>query len=97
KEAGASHSPKTWDEARKVFAPLKKKGKHYGQTLGHTFGDAPTFTYPMLWAFGGAETDKTGKKVVINSKGAIESVKFMQVFWKEGGDEGGLAWGDSKK
>ena len=59
KEAGASEFPKTWDEARKLFAALKKKGKPYGQTLGHTFGDAPTFTYPMLWAFGGAETDKT--------------------------------------
>ena len=62
---------------------------------GHTFGDAPTFTYPMLWAFGGAETDQTGKKVVINSKGAIDSVKFMQAFWKECCDEGGLAWDDT--
>ncbi len=95
KEAGASQFPKTWDEARKVFAPLKKKGKPYGQTLGHTFGDAPTFTYTMLWAFGGAETDKTGKKVTINSKGTVESVKFMQAFWKECCDEGGLAWDDT--
>ena len=87
--------PKTWDEARKVFAALKKKGKPYGQTLGHTFGDAPTFTYTMLWAFGGAETDPTGKKVVLNSKGAVESVKFMQAFWKECCDEGGLAWDDT--
>src|SRR5258705_517116 len=81
KEVGANEPPKTWEEARKIFSALKKKGKPYGQTLGHTFGDAPTFTYPMLWAFGGAETDQTGKKVVINGKGAIESVKFMQAFW----------------
>ena len=80
---------------RKLFAGLKKKGKPYGQTLGHTFGDAPTFTYPMLWAFGGAETDQSGKKVVINGKGAIDSVKFMQAFWKECCDEGGLAWDDT--
>jgi multiple sugar transport system substrate-binding protein len=95
KEAGASEFPKTWDDAHKLFPALKKKGKPYGQTLGHTFGDAPTFTYPMLWAFGGAETDKTGKKVVLNSKGAVESVKFMQAFWKETCDEGGLAWDDT--
>jgi multiple sugar transport system substrate-binding protein len=95
KEAGASAYPKTWDETRKLFAVLKKKGKPYGQTLGHTFGDAPTFSYPMLWAFGGAETDPSGKKVVINSKGAVESVKFMQAFWKECCDEGGLAWDDT--
>jgi len=95
KEVGANEYPKTWEDARKVFSALKKKGKPYGQTLGHTFGDAPTFTYPMLWAFGGAETDKDGKKVVINSKGAVESVKFMQAFWKECCDEGGLAWDDT--
>jgi len=95
REAGAHEYPKTWDEARKLFAQLKQKGKPYGQTLGHTFGDAPTFCYPMLWCFGGAETDKTGKKVVLNGKGAIESVKFMQAFWKECCDEGGLAWDDT--
>ena len=61
--------PKTWDETRKLFAGLKKKGKPYGQTLGHTFGDAPTFTYTMLWAFGGAETDQSGKKVVAQQQG----------------------------
>jgi multiple sugar transport system substrate-binding protein len=95
KEAGASQYPKTWDEARKLFATLKKKGKPYGQTLGHTFGDAPTFTYPMTWAFGAAEVDKSGKKVVLNGKNAVEAVKFMQAFWKECCDEGGLAWDDT--
>jgi multiple sugar transport system substrate-binding protein len=94
-EAGAGEFPKTWDEARRLFAQLKSKGKPYGQTLGHTFGDAPTFCYPMLWCFGGAETDKTGKKVILNGKGAVESVKFMQAFWKECCDEGGLAWDDT--
>jgi len=95
KDVGATVYPKTWDEARKVFAALKKKGRPYGQTLGHTFGDAPTFAYPLLWNFGGAETDASGKKVVINSKGTVESVKFMQAFWKEACDEGGLAWDDT--
>jgi multiple sugar transport system substrate-binding protein len=95
KEAGASAYPKTWDEARKLFAGLKKKGKPYGQTLGHTFGDAPVFTYTMTWAFGGAEVDQSGKKVVLNSKGTVDAVKFMQAFWKECCDEGGLAWDDT--
>ncbi len=95
KEAGATQYPKTWDEARKLFAVMKQKGKPYGQTLGHTFGDAPVFTYTMLWAFGGAETDKSGKRVVLNGKGAVDSVKFMQAFWRECCDEGGLAWDDT--
>jgi multiple sugar transport system substrate-binding protein len=95
KEVGLEGFPKTWDELRKAAGALKKKGKPYGQTLGHTFGDAPTWAYPLLWSFGGAETDQAGKKVVINSKGALDSVKFMQALWKEGCDEGGLAWDDT--
>ncbi|MBI3825915.1 MAG: extracellular solute-binding protein [Candidatus Rokubacteria bacterium] len=94
-EAGFASYPKTWDDARRLFATLKRRGKPYGQTLGHTFGDAPSFTYPMLWAFGGAETDRSGRNVILNSTQAIESVKFMQAFWKECCDEGGLAWDDT--
>ncbi len=95
REAGFNEFPKTWDELRKAATALKKKGKPYGQTLGHTFGDAPTWSYPLLWSFGGAETDASGKKVAINSKGALESVKYMVALWKEGCDEGGLAWDDT--
>jgi multiple sugar transport system substrate-binding protein len=96
KEVGADQFPKTWDETRKVFTELKKKGKPYGQTLGHTFGDAPTFTYPLLWSYGGAETDPSGKRVVISTEGATDSsVRFMQSFWKDACDEGGLAWDDT--
>jgi multiple sugar transport system substrate-binding protein len=95
KDVGFDTFPKTWDELRKATAALKKKGRPYGQTLGHTFGDAPTWSYPLMWSFGGAETDKSGKKVVINSKETIDSVKFMQALWKEGCDEGGLAWDDT--
>ncbi len=94
-EVGASEFPRTWDGLRRVAAALKKKGRPYGQTLGHTFGDAPTFTYPLLWSHGGAETDTSGKKVVLDSTGTVESARFMQAFWKEGCDQGGLAWDDT--
>jgi len=95
REAGFSEFPKTWDDLRKAATALKKKGKPYGQTLGHTFGDAPTWSYPLLWSFGGAETDASGKKVAINSKGTLEAVRYMTALWKEGCDEGGLAWDDT--
>ena len=95
KDVGYPEFPKTWDELRKATAALKKKGKPYGQTLGHTFGDAPTWAYPLMWSFGGAETDPSGKKVTVNSKGTIDSIKYMQALWKEGCDEGGLAWDDT--
>jgi len=94
-EIGVKEFPKTWDEYREVGKKLKAKGKPIGQALGHSFGDPPTFSYPLLWDFGGAEVDKSGKKVAINSKGAIEAVKFMQAFWKDACDEGGLAWDDT--
>jgi multiple sugar transport system substrate-binding protein len=94
-EIGVKEFPKTWDEWRDVGKKLKAKGKPVGQALGHSFGDPPTFSYPLLWDFGGAEVDSSGKKVVINSKGALESVKFMQAFWKDACDEGGVAWDDT--
>jgi multiple sugar transport system substrate-binding protein len=94
-EIGVREFPKTWDEWREVGKKLKAKGKPVGQALGHSFGDPPTFAYPLLWDFGGAEVDQSGKKVVINSKGTLESVKFLQAFWKDACDEGGAAWDDT--
>ena len=93
-EAGASSFPDTWEQYREVAKKLKAKGRPIGQTLGHTFGDAPTFAYPYMWSWGGKEVEADGK-VVINSKETIESVKFMTGFWKDAHDEGGLAWDDT--
>jgi multiple sugar transport system substrate-binding protein len=94
-EVGAKEFPKTWQEYREVGKKLKAKGKPVGQALGHSFGDPPVFSYAFLWDFGGAEVDPSGKKVAINSKGTLESVKFLQAFWKDACDEGGLAWDDT--
>ena len=94
-EVGATEPPRTLDEYRRIGVALKKKGKPVGQTLGHTFGDAPAWTYPLTWTFGGAETDPSGKKVVLNSKGTREAVKWMVAFWKDACDEGALAWDDT--
>jgi len=94
-EAGAPEPPRTLEEYRRIGAALRKKGRPVGQTLGHTVNDAPTWSYPITWTFGGAETDKTGKKVVLSSKSTVEAVKWMTAFWKESCDEGGLAWGDT--
>ena len=93
-EVGATTFPDTWEKYREVGKQLKAKGRPIGQTLGHTFGDAPVFSYPYLWSWGGKEVDESGK-VVINSKESIESGKFMTGFWKDAHDEGGLAWDDS--
>jgi multiple sugar transport system substrate-binding protein len=93
-EVGYNEFPKTWQEYHDAGKKLKAKGRPIGQTLGHTFGDAPTFSYPLLWSFGGKEVDEKGK-VVLDSKETLESVKFMTEFWKDAHDEGGLAWDDT--
>jgi len=94
-EVGATSFPDTWESYRAVAKKCKEKGHPFGQTLGHTFGDAPGFTYPYLWSWGGKEVEADGKTVVINSKETVESVKFMTGLWKDGMDEGGLAWDDT--
>src|SRR5205085_2559129 len=94
-EIGVTKFPETWEAYREAGKKLKAKGRPLGQTLGHTFGDAPGFSYPYLWSWGGKEVEADGKTVVINSKETLESVKFMTGFWKEAHDEGGLAWDDT--
>jgi multiple sugar transport system substrate-binding protein len=94
-EVGVTSFPETWDAYRAAGTKLKAKGRPLGQTLGHTFGDAPGFSYPYLWSWGGKEVEADGKTVVINSKETLESVKFMVGFWKDAHDEGGLAWDDT--
>src|SRR4029077_16002139 len=94
-QAGAETFPETWDEYRAIGQKLKKAGRPYGQTAGHTFGDAPGWWYPYLWSWGGKEVEADGKTVVLDSKETVESVKFAVPLWKETMDEGGLAWDDT--
>src|SRR5437764_3469811 len=87
--------PGTWDEYRDAGKKLKAKGRPFGQTAGHTFGDAPGWWYTYLWSWGGKEIGDDKKTVALNSKETIESVKFAVALWKDTMDEGGLAWDDS--
>ena len=93
-EVGFNEFPKTWDQYRDAGKKLKAKGYPIGQSLGQSFGDPPTFVYPLLWSFGGTEVDDKGK-VVLNSKETVEAVKWMVAAWKDAFDEGGLAWDDA--
>lgn len=93
-EVGHTKFPETWDQYRDAGKKLKAKGRPIGQALGQSFGDPPTFAYPLIWAYGGMEIDDTGK-VALNSKETVEAVKFMTAFWTDAFDEGGLAWDDA--
>jgi ABC-type glycerol-3-phosphate transport system substrate-binding protein len=95
-EAGSPDGfPNDWDTYRTVGKKLKANGHPYGQTAGHTFGDAPGWWYPYLWSWGGKEVEADGKTVAINTKETVESIKFAVALWKETMDEGGLAWDDT--
>jgi multiple sugar transport system substrate-binding protein len=87
--------PTTWDDYRAAGKKLKAKGQPLGQTLAHTFCDAPTFWYSYLWSWGGKEVEPDGKTVVLDSKETVESVKYAVAFWKDCFDEGAMAWDDS--
>jgi len=87
--------PSNWDDYRAAGKKLKANGHTMGQTVGHTFGDAPTWAYPLMWSFGGKEVMADGKTVVLNTKETVDSVKYMAGLWKDALDEGGLAWDDS--
>ncbi len=93
-KVGIDKLPDTWEEHLAAGKKLKKYGMPIGQTLGHTFGDAPGFAYPLMWSFGGLEVDEKGK-VALNSKETLAAVEFLKEFWFAACDEGGLAWDDS--
>src|SRR6266849_2942808 len=87
--------PQTWDDLRAIVPKLAAIGKPVGQTFAQTFGDAPTFFYPLLWAHGGKEVEQDGKTVAINSPETITAVKFAKAMWDEGLDKRAASWDDS--
>ena len=94
-EIGFDKFPESWEQYRRAGKLLKAQGRPIGQTLGHTYNDAPAFTYPYLWSWGGKEVEADGRTAALDSRETLESVKFMVGFWKDAHDEGGLAWDNS--
>ena len=94
KEVGIRSVPQTWEDLLVAGTKLKKFGVPMGQALGHSFGDPPTFCYPLLWSFGGLEVDDK-QRVVINSRETLFACAYLKELWKSACDESGLAWDDS--
>lgn len=93
-QAGAK-VPETWDDFHDAVKKLAAINKPIGQTFAQTFGDAPTFFYPLMWAYGGKEVQDDGKTVAINSKETVEAVKFAKACWDDGLDHRAASWDDS--
>jgi multiple sugar transport system substrate-binding protein len=86
--------PDTWDNLRIGGAKLKKKGNPVGISLGHS-NDPSTTWRGLLWSFGASVQDETGKKVVLDSKEAVEAVKYAAALYKEAMTSEVLSWNDA--
>ncbi len=80
-EAGFDSFPKDTDGFLKLCQKLHKKGHPVGFPLGHAVGDANSWTYWLLWGFGGKPVDHDNK-VIINSKHTREALKYAQALHK---------------
>ena len=85
--------PDTWDEFLAAGTKCKAEGWPFGQTLGHTLGDAPIFAYALMWSFGGSEIDESGK-VAIDSADTHRAIDWMKEAWDAAFEPGGLSWDD---
>ena len=87
-------TPNTWDNIRIGGAKLKAKGHPVGISLGHS--NDPNNTWRgLLWSYGGAVQDETGKHVTLNSKESVEAVKFAAALYKEAMTSDVLSWNDA--
>jgi multiple sugar transport system substrate-binding protein len=87
-------TPDTWDNIRIGGAKLKAKGHPVGISLGHS--NDPNNTWRgLLWSYGGAVQDESGKHVTLNSKETIEAVKFVAALYKEAMTSDVLSWNDA--
>jgi multiple sugar transport system substrate-binding protein len=86
--------PKTYEEFFALGKTLKEMGKPFGQALGHSQGDPPSFAYPFMWAHGAMEVEEDGTTVAINTPEFVEALQAFTQHWKDAYDETGLSWDD---
>jgi multiple sugar transport system substrate-binding protein len=86
--------PDTWDNVRIGGAKLKAKGHPVGISLGHS-NDPSTTWRGLLWSYGAAIQDEAGKKIVLDSKEAVEATKYVAALYKEAMTEDVLSWNDA--
>jgi multiple sugar transport system substrate-binding protein len=77
KAAGYTSFPKDTDGFLKMMKTLKDKGTPGGFALGHATGDANTWCYWLMWAFGGKMVDEKNN-VVINSAETVKALEYAK-------------------
>jgi multiple sugar transport system substrate-binding protein len=86
--------PETWDDVRTGGAKLKKKGHPVGLSLARS-NDPNLCWRGVLWSYGASVQDKAGEHVVLDSKAAVEAVKFVAALYKEAMTSDVLSWNDA--
>ena len=87
-------TPDTWENVRIGGAKLKKKGNPVGIAFSHCV-DSNNSISAMLWSHGAAICDDTGKRVVLDSKEALEVVNFARALYTEAMTPEVLSWDDA--
>lgn len=81
-QVGFPLGPSTYDDLYKGAKAVKEKfGNPCGLGLSQEL-DSNMMLRGLLWSFGGAEQDESGR-VVLDSKNTVEAVKFMKKLYQE--------------
>jgi multiple sugar transport system substrate-binding protein len=87
-------TPETWDDVRIGGAKLKAKGHPVGMSLARS-NDPNLAWRGVLWSYGASVQDESGKHVTLDSKAAVEAVKFVAALYKEAMNDQVLSWDDA--
>jgi multiple sugar transport system substrate-binding protein len=86
--------PETWEDVRIGGAKLKAKGHPVGCSLARS-NDPNLCWRGVLWSYGASVQDETGKHVTLDSKAAVEAVKFVAALYKDAMTDEVLSWNDA--
>jgi multiple sugar transport system substrate-binding protein len=86
--------PETWEDVRTGGAKLKAKGHPVGCSLARS-NDPNLCWRGVLWSYGATVQDETGKHVTLESKAAVEAVKFVAALYKDAMTNDVLSWNDA--
>ena len=86
--------PDTWELARVAARTLKPTGHPCGIQFSHC-SDANLNWRSVLFSFGGAETDKSGQNILIDSKETREALRFAKALFDEGMTPEVFSWDDA--
>src|SRR5262245_9825786 len=82
REVGFPNGPDTWEDLRVGGRKIKEKfGNPVGIGLSQEM-DSNMALRAILWSFGGAEQDATGR-AVLNSRETVEALKFVRALFQE--------------